>query len=87
MKIVLCQPFVTECGVVTDLNFHPDIDKRRELVDAIAADHADVYVRFQDLFDEAVKRAAPDYWCYDGVHPTLAGHTLMARAWIEAVVK
>ena len=32
-------------------------------------DHADVYVRFQDMFDEAVKRAEPEYWARDGVHP------------------
>ena len=87
VKLVLCQPFVLECGVVADLNFHPDIDERRKLVDAIAADHADVYVRFQDAFDEAIKRAEPEYWARDGVHPSLAGHTLMARTWIEAVGK
>ena len=85
VRLVLCQPFVTECGVVTGMNFHPDIDQRRELVDAIATDHADVYVRFQDVFDEAVGRAEPAYWARDGVHPTHAGHMLMARAWVEAV--
>jgi lysophospholipase L1-like esterase len=85
VKIILCQPFVTECGAVAELNFHPDIDERRSLVDAIASEHADAYVKFQAVYDEAVKRAEPAYWAADGVHPTLAGHMLMAQAWIDAV--
>ena len=25
------------------------------------------------------------YWTPDGVHPTLAGHSLIAQAWLKAV--
>ncbi|MEM1109116.1 MAG: SGNH/GDSL hydrolase family protein [Planctomycetota bacterium] len=83
--VVVCEPFVLECGVVTELNFHPDIDERIKLVHAIAADLADVFVPFQSAFDDAVKKEPPAYWAEDGVHPTEAGHQLMADAWIEAV--
>lgn len=86
VKLVVCEPFVTECGAVTELNFHPDIDERRELVRAIAEELADVYVPFQSVYDAALRRHAdPAYWAFDGVHPTLAGHELMAEAWSEAV--
>jgi len=33
----------------------------------------------------AASRQAPQYWSEDGVHPTPAGHGLIARAWLEAV--
>lgn len=85
VKLVICEPFVLECGAVTQMNFHPDIDDRAKLVHAIARDYADVFVPFQSVFDDAIKRAEPAYWAADGVHPTLAGHQLMADAWLKAV--
>jgi lysophospholipase L1-like esterase len=42
--------------------------------------HAPV-VRFQAVFDAALKRAPIEYWIWDGIHPTYAGHQLMAEEW------
>ena len=36
------------------------------------------------MFAAAARLNKPDYWLHDGVHPTLAGHTLIADAWLEA---
>ncbi|MEM1099890.1 MAG: lipolytic protein G-D-S-L family, partial [Planctomycetota bacterium] len=85
VKLVLCEPFVLECGAVAEMNFHPDIDERIKLVHAIADDYADAFVPFQSVFDEALADAEPAYWAPDGVHPSLAGHQLMADAWLKAV--
>ena len=86
VKLVVCEPFVTECGAVAEFNFHPDIDERRARVHAIARDHADVFVPFQSVYDEALRRHPdPAYWAPDGVHPSLAGHQIMADAWCDAV--
>ena len=35
------------------------------------------------MFDSGVELAPPAYWARDGVHPTLAGHALMANTWRE----
>lgn len=85
VKLVICEPFTTEAGAVLEMDFHPDIDERANLVRMIANDYADVFVPFQSVFDEACKHAAPDYWAGDGVHPSLAGHQIMADAWLAAV--
>lgn len=85
VKLVICEPFVLECGAVLEMNFHPDIDERTNLVRMIANDYADVFVPFQETFGRALAHAKPDYWAHDGVHPTLAGHQLMADAWRAAV--
>lgn len=108
VSLVICDPFVTEAGAVLEMAFHPDIDRRRDLVIAIAEDYASrcrlAHVRFQSVFDEAIAAcsgtapgnpgnpanagspgAEPVYWTHDGVHPTLAGHALMAEAWLDAV--
>jgi phospholipase/lecithinase/hemolysin len=35
----------------------------------------------------ACKNAPADYWMWDGIHPTVAGHELLAREWITVVGK
>ena len=35
-------------------------------------------------FDDAAKTTGASYWLADGVHPTAAGHELIAREWIKA---
>jgi lysophospholipase L1-like esterase len=85
LRVVLCEPFTTETGAVLEMNFHPDIDDRRTIVRTIAGEHADVFVPFQDLFDQLCKEAPADHWAYDGVHPSDAGHQRMAEFWMKCV--
>ena len=84
IRFVLCEPFVLRCGVVTD-DWIDEMEQRREVVRRLASDYSATFVPFQGLFDEAVKKAPAEYWAADGVHPTAAGHFLMAKAWLEAV--
>jgi phospholipase/lecithinase/hemolysin len=35
------------------------------------------------VFDKACESAPADYWLSDGVHPTEAGHALIAKLWSE----
>ena len=50
----------------------------------IAEDYNTIFIPAQSIFDEAVKKAPAEYWLVDGVHPTAAGHKLLADAWIKA---
>jgi len=38
----------------------------------------------QEAFHRAANISTPDYWLYDGIHPTPAGHRLIAKEWIKA---
>ncbi len=82
--LVICEPFVLRCGAVNDQWF-PEFDQRRAVAKKLAEELGLAFVPFQTMFDEAVKAAPPQYWAGDGVHPTLAGHALMARTWREVV--
>jgi len=82
VKCVLGEPFVLRCGVVGD-DWIEEIDQRREVVAELSREFGAVLVPFQSVFDEAVKAAPPEYWAADGVHPTPAGHHLMAKCWLE----
>ena len=83
-KIVICEPFVLKCGAVNDKWF-PEFDQRREVANKIAADMSLTLVPFQKMFDATLDKFEPKHWAGDGVHPTKAGHELMAKTWREVV--
>jgi lysophospholipase L1-like esterase len=84
LRLVLCEPFVLPCGVVNDRWF-PEFTQRRKIVKNLVDEFDAVFVQFQSIFDEAQGRAAPEAWAADGVHPTLAGHMLLAKSWVAAI--
>ncbi|MFT7618596.1 MAG: lysophospholipase L1-like esterase [Planctomycetota bacterium] len=83
-KIVICEPFVLRCGAVGEKWF-PEFDERRAAAKRVTKATNCTWIPFQEIFDEATKHAAPSYWAGDGVHPSIAGHALMAKAWVELV--
>jgi lysophospholipase L1-like esterase len=83
VKLVLCEPFVHVCGTVTR-DWVPEINQRREITRKMATEFNTLFVPFQDIFNRALTSAPAEYWLGDGVHPTCAGHQLMANAWLNA---
>lgn len=85
---VLGEPFILPVGKTNNWElWEADIVKRRMVVQNIAKKYNAVLVMYQDMFTTAIKEAAPEYWIWDGIHPTVAGHELMAREWIKCVSK
>ena len=84
IRFILCEPFALPCGVITD-KWYEVLTERRAIVKKIAEDYNTTFVPFQSMFDEALKKAPADYWAPDGVHPSIAGHRLMANAWLKAL--
>lgn len=83
--VVVCEPFVLRCGAVKE-NWFPEFDKRRAAAKEVATSAKTLWVPFQTMFDEAVAAGSqPQFWAADGVHPSMAGHSLMAKTW-RAVV-
>lgn len=81
--LVICDPFVLRCGAVTDKWF-PEFDERRAAARRVSDAAGATWVPFQTMFDDAVNDKTPEaYWAGDGVHPTMAGHALMAKTWLN----
>jgi lysophospholipase L1-like esterase len=80
LKLVLGEPFVRRTGRLNE-----GIRIRQEIVARLAQKHGAAIVHFQQVFDDAVKRAPAEYWIWDGVHPTYRGHQLMADEWERTV--
>lgn len=87
LLIVLGLPFFVASGWRKDFyeQWHPLTLERAEVVKRLATDFDAVLVDYPQVFEEAQKRAPIDYWIWDGVHPTVFGHELMAREWIKQV--
>ena len=83
-QIVLCEPFVLRCGAINDRWF-PEFDQRLAACRRVGEEMKCTWVPFQEMFNKAVETAKPAYWAGDGVHPSLAGHALMAKTWLEVV--
>jgi len=80
-KIVICEPFALRCAAVND-SWFPEMDQRRAAAKEVATAAGTIWVPFQTMFDKAIAAGTkPQYWAGDGVHPTLAGHALMAKTW------
>lgn len=83
VRFVLAEPFVLPAGPVTPA-WRDEIDERRAVVRELADQFSGIFIPFQDAFDSALAKAPAEYWTEDGVHPTAAGHFLMAETWWKA---
>ena len=87
VRLVLCEPFGLPVGAKKETwdKYRSDLAVRRAIVNRLGAKYHAPVVHFQKVFEDATKRAAADYWIWDGVHPTYSGHQLMADEWIRTV--
>jgi lysophospholipase L1-like esterase len=84
--LILGLPFILPVGHYIDdwERISNDIGKRIDIIKCLAKEYDTVLVDYPTLFEKANKITPYEYWAVDGVHPTLAGHELMAREWIKA---
>ena len=86
VSLVICEPFVLRCGAVLEEDFFSEFETRRAYAEEVAKKTGAIWVPFQQKFNEALAAGTdPEYWAKDGVHPSVAGHALMAKTWREAV--
>lgn len=87
MLIVLGLPFLAPVGKFKQNweAYYSIVSKLSARVRNLAVEFDTVLVDFQMVFMEAEKKAPYSYWLWDGIHPTVAGHELMTRAWFKQV--
>ena len=85
VKLVIGEPFaVLGCSAVTE-KWYPAFDGYRVSAKTLADEFGAIFIPYQAIFNEAQKHAPGKYWTSDGVHPSMAGSSLMAEAWHKAV--
>ena len=84
MKIILCEPFLTEGSCTTGRDeFFAQVKAYAEVVKKIAEDYGLYFLPLQAKLDEVVNKFGAEYYVYDGVHPSAAGARLIANEWLK----
>jgi lysophospholipase L1-like esterase len=82
--IVMLEPFVLP--VPADRKaWREDLDPKINVVRELSREFGALLVPLDGLFAQASMTAPPEFWAPDGVHPSPAGHALIAKAWLSTV--
>lgn len=84
---VLCMPFVYYVGKIKDNweKYNVIVKSLSVIIKKLAIEFNAVVVDYNTAFEKAFKKAPVEYWIWDGIHPTVTGHEVMAREWIKQV--
>lgn len=86
LRIIILEPFVLK-GSATEEHweeFQTGVADKAAAAKRVAEKNGLEFIPLQEKLDEAATKAPASYWLGDGVHPTAAGHELIAREWIKA---
>lgn len=89
LRLVICEPFLAPDGPA--IRKSPGRVERMKVLQAacrrLAEKHGATFVPLQSIFDRAAEKTPWTHWIWDGVHPTAAGHQLIADAWEKALAE
>ncbi len=85
VRLIVGEPFVCLEGTAIAMEkWKGSFEKHQQACRRVSDNHGAIWVSYQSVFDEELKIAPTSYWRPDGVHPSMAGNYLMAKAWLSA---
>lgn len=85
-QIIMCEPFLLPV-LPGQRAWREDLDEKIAAIRQLAQEYHAWFVPLDGLFAQAATRRPPDFWTPDGVHPSAAGHALIARAWLKTFMQ
>lgn len=82
-RLILMEPFLIPSSPEKAV-FRPFLEPVIQIVRDLAIDYDAALVPLDGLFAAACSWRPAGFWAEDGVHPTEAGHRLIADAWLHA---
>ncbi|MBK1813037.1 SGNH/GDSL hydrolase family protein [Clostridium sp. YIM B02505] len=83
-KLILLEPFLLPVQPGQEL-WREDLDPKINAVRELARDFNATLIPLDGIFNQASTYKPMSFWTYDGVHPTQAGHGLIAKEWLKVV--
>lgn len=86
IKIILMEPFILDSGNKEREEYQKllkNVQEKQQTIRNLAKEFNATFIPLQDRFHEAAKKKTANYWIWDSIHPTYAGHGLIAHAWLE----
>ena len=84
---LLMEPFVMPVGD-REASYQEWLSLLRPLQEQtrlIAERNGAIFIPLQERFNALCQVREASYWVWDGIHPTVSGHQVIADAWMEAV--
>ncbi|MFJ8623819.1 SGNH/GDSL hydrolase family protein [Kitasatospora sp. NPDC093550] len=94
-ELILIEPFllpihgVVEAGDAVRIGereraaWRTDLDPKIQAVRTLARTYGAHLIAADGMFAELAATTTPEHWAADGVHPTPAGHAVLAAAWLR----
>lgn len=84
VKIILCEPFVLK-GSATEAEYDRfcEVFNYAEVINKLADKYGLYFLPLQKKLDEMAEKHGAEHYLYDGVHPMVAGASLIANEWIK----
>ncbi|HEU5370400.1 MAG TPA: SGNH/GDSL hydrolase family protein [Ktedonobacterales bacterium] len=82
IRVILCEPFLLPV-FPEQRSWREDLDLKIAAIRQLAQEYRAWFIPLDGMFAQVAARRGPDFWTPDGVHPSAAGHALIARAWLK----
>lgn len=82
-SIILMEPFLIP-AMTDKAPMRPLVDATVNIVRTLAQRNSLTLVPLDGMFTAASASKPPHHWAEDGIHPSAAGHRLIADAWLHA---
>ncbi len=84
-RLILMEPFVCNAGHLKEEFgvWHDCVAGYARTVKKLSGEFGTLFVPLQEEFDRRCRETEPEYWSWDGVHPTENGHGLIALQWMK----
>ena len=83
-RLIVVEPFLLPTPPDREA-WRIDLDPKIAVARKLAREFDAIFVPLDGPFAAAATRCEMGFWLPDGVHPTAAGHALIAQAWLKAV--
>jgi acyl-CoA thioesterase-1 len=81
-QLILLEPFALPVTKKSS-ELRKRLDAEIQVVRKLSAEFGTPLISLDKIFAEEAKRRGPLFWSQDGIHPTLSGHVLIAKSWLE----
>lgn len=87
--IILMEPFVCQAGKLKEEKEYAGwldcVSAYGQIVKKLSEEFGTLFVPLQEEFHKRCALGNPEYWCWDGIHPTENGHGLIAIQWLKVM--
>jgi len=80
---ILIEPFLLDVPKGEKAHWMEDLGPKQAVIRKAATTFGTRFLPLQEIFNQVCHSAPPSTWVPDGVHPSRAGHQLIADAWMD----